>query len=204
MVAFYIPEKIRTEKGREVYDVIGYDLVGKLDLSGCEELISVSCKRCGITALDVTNCNEPEIDVTFCEQLVEVLPETLESFHLSIFKNKLKQLRWISVPEEHEEFCFGDEPFYLNNFDFDLTVIAEGDGYVGINNFYATHWSVTHFGVEIAANWDRENENIKFLGWYDKDGKLASSNHLMMLPMDEETGLIQGTFYYVAKFETLN
>lgn len=203
LLQFYIPWQQDGDKPGYRENTF-YDLVGKLDLSGCEELISVSCKWCGITALDVTGCNEPEIDVSYCEQLEEVLPETIEAFHISIYANKLRRLHWVSVPKEHEEFCYGGEPYYLNNFDFDLTVVADGDGNVGINNFYATDWSVTHFGVELAANWDREDENIKFLGWYDKDGKLVSSNHLMMLPMDEETGLIQGTFYYVAKFETLN
>ena len=202
LLQFYIPWQQDGDKPGYRENTF-YDIVGKLDLSGCEELISVNCNWCGITALDVTGCNAPNIDVTFCEHLEEVLPETIESFHISIYANKLKRLRWVSVPEEHEEFCYDGEPFYLNNFDFDLTVVAEGDGYVGIDNDYATDWSVTHFDVELSASWDRENENIRFLGWYDKDGKLVSS-HRMRLPMDEETGLIQGTFYYVAKFETLN
>ena len=204
LVAFYVPHKIRTEKGREVYNVTGYDLVGKLDLSGCEELISVNCNWCGITALDVTGCNEPEIDVTFCEHLEEVLPETIESYHISIYRNKIKQLHWVTMPNQHEELLYGEGKWYQNVFNFDLTLVAEGDGYVSIENDFSRDSSVRFDDVTVEAEWDWENENIKFLGWYDEDGKLVSTNGYLKLPMDEETGLIQGTFYYVAKFETLN
>lgn len=198
---FYIPCEMEREQPSHYIFTPYTNITGKLDLSGCEELISVEFSWCGITSLDVTGCNKPHIDVEQCEQLEEVVPETLEAFHILISFNKLKKLHWVSVPEEHEEFTFEGEPWYLNNFDFDVTVVAEGDGYIGLSNAYVTDWDITHFHVELVANWD--SERVRFIGWYDKDGKLVSSGALY-LPEDPETGLIQGTFYYVARFERIN
>lgn len=203
LLRFFVPGDIRIDPSMDDYMETHYDFVGRLDLSYCEELISVDITYSKISSLDVTGCNDPHLDLRYTS-IEEILPDPIEAFHVSAYGNKTKYLHWVTIPEEHEEFCTEGRPWLLNNFNFDLTVTAKGEGYVGINNDFGTDGSTTHSGVELSPYWDFENESIVFVGWYDANNNLITKERRIELPVKNEDGLVEGSFYYEARFKTLN
>ena len=82
---------------------------------------------------------------------------------------------------------------YNLNCDFELTLKASGNGLVGCSKYGDEDRDY----VSIIA---QARTGSTFVGWYDEEGNLVSTERVLEISSDEMNGCV-GTFNYTARFE---
>ena len=76
---------------------------------------------------------------------------------------------------------------------FELSLSASGDGLVGCNKYGDEDRDFVFINA-------RANAGSTFVGWYDEEGNLVSTERVLEISSDEMNGCV-GTFNYTARFE---
>ena len=142
----------------------------ELYLSGCTALKKLDCSNCRLTELDLQDCTVLNQLNCFGNNLTELdLSNNTELTRLSCRNNKLHELD-VSGCILLEELDCADN----NLTELDLSsntklpidhIYAEGKGYVGYDN--------CHDSNQLNA---KRQTNERFLGWYNEDGELLSTD----------------------------
>ena len=173
----------------EVYALVeSYELAGTLDLSGCERLDEVSLSSESKLALDVTDCPLKKGVLLRNYGEIELLSDPIVTPCLNVSPG-IAHLHWIAVP---------DEAVNGNFYDFELELLTEGKGTVGINMHEVIGSHEFWFSASAASGWH-------FVGWYDENGQVVSQNETLDLSQSgmthAEGGRIVGSYSFTARFE---
>ena len=189
-----------TWENGNIFQIDFYDrnLIGKLDVSNCTELVELDCSYNQLTELDISNntamwyfdCGDnqlTELDVSNntalvylnCgyNQLTELdISNNTALEHLVCDNNQLTELdisnntaMWILSCRNNQLTSLNVESSYSLSFLADR-VEAEGNGFIAVN-LYSVVEDDTYFGYVYAE----PKSGITFIGWYDENGVLLSS-----------------------------
>ncbi len=160
---------------------------GTLLLDGLEHLESIK----------LFNVSADELIVTNCDKLTHVYLSSgyhEEDYHPYFDKICIDARLWAcySVPCAREFGLINSYP--EQHRDFDITVIADGDGLVCVVQEMDTNYD--HVLV-----WAKANEGSHFVGWYDEEGRLVSEDEKFMLTEWDQFEDFNDIATYTAKFE---
>ena len=189
-----------TWENGNIFQIDFYDrnLIGKLDVSNCTELVELDCSYNQLTELDISNntamwyldCGDnqlTELDVSNntalvylnCgyNQLTELdISNNTALEHLVCDNNQLTELdisnntaMWILSCRNNQLTSLNLESSYSLSFLADR-VEAEGNGFIAVN-LYSEVEDYTYFGYVYAE----PKSGSTFIGWYDENGVLLSS-----------------------------
>ena len=189
-----------TWENGNIFQIDFYDrnLIGKLDVSNCTELVELDCSYNQLTELDISNntamwyldCGYnqlTELDVSNntalvylnCgyNQLTELdISNNTALEHLVCDNNQLTELdisnntaMWILSCRNNQLTSLNLESSYSLSFLADR-VEAEGNGFIAVN-LYSEVEDYTYFGCVYAE----PKSGSTFIGWYDENGVLLSS-----------------------------
>ena len=189
-----------TWENGNIFQIDFYDrnLIGKLDVSNCTELVELDCSYNQLTELDISNntamwyldCGYnqlTELDVSNntalvylnCgyNQLTELdISNNTALEHLVCDNNQLTELdisnntaMWILSCRNNQLTSLNLESSYSLSFLADR-VEAEGNGFIAVN-LYSEVEDYTYFGYVYAE----PKSGSTFIGWYDENGVLLSS-----------------------------
>ena len=189
-----------TWENGNIFQIDFYDrnLIGKLDVSNCTELVELDCGYNQLTELDVSNntalvwlvCSYnqlTELDVSNntalvylnCgyNQLTELdISNNTALEHLVCDNNQLTELdisnntaMWILSCRNNQLTSLNLESSYSLSFLADR-VEAEGNGFIAVD-LYSEVEDYTYFGCVYAE----PKSGSTFIGWYDENGVLLSS-----------------------------
>ena len=189
-----------TWENGNIFQIDFYDrnLIGKLDVSNCTELVELNCGYNQLTELDVSNCTElVELDCSYNQlteldisnntaldwlvcgdnQLTELdVSNNTALEHLRCDNNQLTELdisnntaMWILSCRNNQLTSLNLESSYSLSFLADR-VEAEGNGFIAVN-LYSVVEDDTYFGYVYAE----PKSGSTFIGWYDENGVLLSS-----------------------------
>ena len=147
-----------TWENGNIFQIDFYDrnLIGKLDVSNCTELVELDCSYNQLTELDISNNTALEHLVCDNNQLTE----------LDISNNTAM---WILSCRNNQLTSLNLESSYSLSFLADR-VEAEGNGFIAVN-LYSVVEDDTYFGYVYAE----PKSGSTFIGWYDENGVLLSS-----------------------------
>ena len=152
-------------------------LGGSLALNGFDELEFFDSVSTYYDELTVTDCNKLlYIDISGSEFKKVYLAANLEC------------LTGLAYAEDFYWDCN-----YNLNCDFELTLKASGNGLVGCHKYGDEDRDY----VSIIA---QARGGSKFVGWYDEEGNLVSTERVLEISSDEMNGCV-GTFNFTARFE---
>ena len=153
-------------------------LGGNLVLDGFDELDELGSRGVYYDELTVKNC----------DSLVDVFlyRSEFKKVHLDA---DIERLLGPACANEFYWKCNDQMVFCV----FELTLKASGDGLVGCSKGE----DEDRHHVYIKA---RERFGSKFVGWYDEEGNLVSTERTLDISSDEMNGCV-GTFNYTARFE---
>ena len=152
-------------------------LGGSLALNGFDELEIFDSISTYYDELTVTDCNKLlYIDISGSEFKKVYLAANLEC------------LTGLAYAEDFYWDCN-----YNLNCDFELTLKASGNGLVGCHKYGDEDRDY----VSIIA---QARVGSTFVGWYDEEGNLVSTERVLEISSDEMNGCV-GTFNYTARFE---
>ena len=152
-------------------------LGGSLALNGFDELEIFDSISTYYDELTVTDCNKLlYIDISGSEFKKVYLAANLEC------------LTGLAYAEDFYWDCN-----YNLNCDFELTLKASGNGLVGCSKYGDEDRDY----VSIIA---QARTGSTFVGWYDEEGNLVSTERVLEISSDEMNGCV-GTFNYTARFE---
>lgn len=152
-------------------------LGGSLALNGFDELTWLSSVSVYFDELIIQDCNA----------LTEVWIFGSE-FKKVHFEADIALLRGNVYAEDFYWDCN-----YNLNCDFELTLKASGNGLVGCNKYGDEDRDFVFINA-------RANAGSRFVGWYDEEGNLVSTERVLEISSDEMNGCV-GTFNYTARFE---
>ena len=152
-------------------------LGGSLALNGFDEL----------EIFDSISTYYDELTVTDCNKLLYVDISGSEFKKVYLAAN-LECLTGLAYAEDFYWDCN-----YKLNCDFELTLKASGDGLVGCSKYGDEDRDY----VSIIA---QARTGSTFVGWYDEEGNLVSTERVLEISSDEMNGCV-GTFNYTARFE---
>ena len=189
-----------TWENGNIFQIDFYDrnLIGKLDVSNCTELVELDCSYNQLTELDISNntamwyfdCGDnqlTELDVSNntalvylnCgyNQLTELdISNNTALEHLVCDNNQLTELdisnntaMWILSCRNNQLTSLNLESSYSLSFLADR-VEAEGNGFIAVD-LYSEVEDYTYFGCVYAE----PKSGSTFIGWYDENGVLLSS-----------------------------
>ena len=189
-----------TWENGNIFQIDFYDrnLIGKLDVSNCTELVELDCSYNQLTELDISNntamwfldCGYnqlTELDVSNntalvylnCgyNQLTELdISNNTALEHLRCDNNQLTELdisnntaMWILSCRNNQLTSLNLESSYSLSFLADR-VEAEGNGFIAVN-LYSEVEDYTYLGCVYAE----PKSGSTFIGWYDENGVLLSS-----------------------------
>ena len=189
-----------TWENGNIFQIDFYDrnLIGKLDVSNCTELVELDCSYNQLTELDISNntamwyldcgLNQlTELDVSNntalvylnCgyNQLTELdISNNTALEDLTCYNNQLTELdisnntaMWILSCRNNQLTSLNLESSYSLSFLADR-VEAEGNGFIAVN-LYSEVEDYTYFGYVYAE----PKSGSTFIGWYDENGVLLSS-----------------------------
>ena len=189
-----------TWENGNIFQIDFYDrnLIGKLDVSNCTELVELDCSYNQLTELDISNntamwyldCGDnqlTELDVSnntalvhlYCgdNQLTELdISNNTALEHLVCDNNQLTELdisnntaMWILSCRNNQLTSLNLESSYSLSFLADR-VEAEGNGFIAVD-LYSEVEDYTYFGCVYAE----PKSGSTFIGWYDENGVLLSS-----------------------------
>ena len=159
------------------------EFIGELDLSNCKDLKKIYCGD-GIKEVNITGCNDIVSIWIYGSGVKNIYPETIDVQRFTILNCPIRQLHWKAVPGEEN----------INVYDFDLRLTADGAGYVGVRDENGTDYLEIHIKAY-------PEEGHKFVGWYDQDGNLISTEESYEITSFETATHFTGTFDYIARFE---
>ena len=152
-------------------------LGGSLALNGFDELEIFDSISTYYDELTVTDCNKLlYIDISGSEFKKVYLAANLEC------------LTGLAYAEDFYWDCN-----YNLNCDFELTLKASGNGLVGCSKYGDEDRDFVFINA-------RANAGSTFVGWYDEEGNLVSTERVLEISSDEMNGCV-GTFNYTARFE---
>ena len=168
-----------TWENGNIFQIDFYDrnLIGKLDVSNCTELVELDCSYNQLTELDISNntamwyldCGDnqlTELDVSNNTALVELACYDNQLTELDISNNTAM---WILSCRNNQLTSLNLESSYSLSFLADR-VEAEGNGFIAVN-LYSEVEDYTYFGYVYAE----PKSGSTFIGWYDENGVLLSS-----------------------------
>ena len=189
-----------TWENGNIFQIDFYDrnLIGKLDVSNCTELVELDCSYNQLTELDISNntamwyldCGDnqlTELDVSnntalehlgcYNNQLTELdISNNTALVELDCSYNQLTELdisnntaMWILSCRNNQLTSLNLESSYSLSFLADR-VEAEGNGFIAVN-LYSVVEDDTYFGYVYAE----PKSGSTFIGWYDENGVLLSS-----------------------------
>lgn len=168
--------------------VSNMNLGGNIDLSGCERLEYAVIEDYNAGTVDLTGC--PLTRGVYLTGTEWLYPDPIRTSMLQTCEAWLKHIDWIAVP-------YG--PVNAEGWDFELILDAEGGGTIGTRMGDMTHYPELY----ITAKCD-ESFNAGFLGWYDGEGNLVSTDpDLELFHLNEDAavnGKLNGAYHYTAKF----
>lgn len=153
-------------------------LGGSLALNGFDELTWLSSVSVYFDELTIQDCNS----------LTEVWIFGSE-FKKVHFEADIALLRGNVYAEDFYWRCND----VVANCLFELSLSASGDGLVGCNKYGDEDRDFVFINA-------RANAGSKFVGWYDEEGNLVSTERVLEISSDEMNGCV-GTFNYTARFE---
>ena len=168
-----------TWENGNIFQIDFYDrnLIGKLDVSNCTELVELDCSYNQLTELDISN--NTELVELYCgnNQLTELdISNNTALEHLVCDNNQLTELdisnntaMWILSCRNNQLTSLNLESSYSLSFLADR-VEAEGNGFIAVN-LYSVVEDDTYFGYVYAE----PKSGSTFIGWYDENGVLLSS-----------------------------
>ena len=189
-----------TWENGNIFQIDFYDrnLIGKLDVSNCTELVELDCSYNQLTELDISNntamwyfdCGDnqlTELDVSNntalvylnCgyNQLTELdISNNTALEHLVCDNNQLTELDISNNTAMWELSCRNNQLTSLNlESSYSLSFLAdrveaEGNGFIAVN-LYSEVEDYTYFGCVYAE----PKSGSTFIGWYDENGVLLSS-----------------------------
>ena len=189
-----------TWENGNIFQIDFYDrnLIGKLDVSNCTELVELDCSYNQLTELDISNntamwyldCGYnqlTELDVSNNTALMELgcsdnqlteldISNNTALGYLACDDNLLTELdisnntaMWILSCRNNQLTSLNLESSYSLSFLADR-VEAEGNGFIAVN-LYSVVEDDTYFGYVYAE----PKSGSTFIGWYDENGVLLSS-----------------------------
>lgn len=181
--------------------------VGELDLSNCKSLVGASIVDTNIEAISFEGCEAlDEVYITDTKSL-----ETLNVTGTNIYRfqiTKAINLKTI-LPSPVKSMTFGTSGCGLKQIDWICTYLNDKTG----KDYFHVKLSTEGAGSVYTSGDDEDvyymsigaipDEGHRFVGWYDADGKLVSTDEHMLLVGDDhflEIGA-DAQFEFVAKFE---
>ena len=168
-----------TWENGNIFQIDFYDrnLIGKLDVSNCTELVELDCSYNQLTELDVSNNTALVYLNCGYNQLTELdISNNTALEHLVCDNNQLTELdisnntaMWILSCRNNQLTSLNLESSYSLSFLADR-VEAEGNGFIAVN-LYSEVEDYTYFGYVYAE----PKSGSTFIGWYDENGVLLSS-----------------------------
>ena len=168
-----------TWENGNIFQIDFYDrnLIGKLDVSNCTELVHLYCGYNQLTELDVSNNTALVYLNCGYNQLTELdISNNTALEHLVCDNNQLTELdisnntaMWILSCRNNQLTSLNLESSYSLSFLADR-VEAEGNGFIAVN-LYSEVEDYTYFGYVYAE----PKSGSTFIGWYDENGVLLSS-----------------------------
>ena len=168
-----------TWENGNIFQIDFYDrnLIGKLDVSNCTELVELDCSYNQLTELDISNntamwyldCGYnqlTELDVSNNTALEHLVCDNNQLTELDISNNTAM---WILSCRNNQLTSLNLESSYSLSFLADR-VEAEGNGFIAVN-LYSVVEDDTYFGYVYAE----PKSGSTFIGWYDENGVLLSS-----------------------------
>ena len=168
-----------TWENGNIFQIDFYDrnLIGKLDVSNCTALVELDCSDNQLTELDVSNNTALVYLNCGYNQLTELdISNNTALEHLRCDNNQLTELdisnntaMWILSCRNNQLTSLNLESSYSLSFLADR-VEAEGNGFIAVN-LYSEVEDYTYFGCVYAE----PKSGSTFIGWYDENGVLLSS-----------------------------
>ncbi len=168
-----------TWENGNIFQIDFYDrnLIGKLDVSNCTELVDLVCSYNQLTELDVSNNTALVYLNCGYNQLTELdISNNTALEHLVCDNNQLTELdisnntaMWILSCRNNQLTSLNLESSYSLSFLADR-VEAEGNGFIAVD-LYSEVEDYTYFGCVYAE----PKSGSTFIGWYDENGVLLSS-----------------------------
>ena len=168
-----------TWENGNIFQIDFYDrnLIGKLDVSNCTELVELDCSYNQLTELDISNntamwyldCGHnqlTELDISNNTALEHLVCDNNQLTELDISNNTAM---WILSCRNNQLTSLNLESSYSLSFLADR-VEAEGNGFIAVN-LYSEVEDYTYFGCVYAE----PKSGSTFIGWYDENGVLLSS-----------------------------
>ena len=189
-----------TWENGNIFQIDFYDrnLIGKLDVSNCTELVELDCSYNQLTELDISNntamwyldCGDnqlTELDVSNNTALMELgcsdnqlteldISNNTALGYLACDDNLLTELDISNNTAMWELSCRNNQLTSLNlESSYSLSFLAdrveaEGNGFIAVN-LYSVVEDDTYFGYVYAE----PKSGSTFIGWYDENGVLLSS-----------------------------
>ena len=152
-------------------------LVGKLDLSECGRLYRLAIGDADVTEIDISDCDVPIISAHNCPKLERIITGGMPSRYVYISGcPNLKVITWVMMDtrdilqQAHDTYVGNVQNFI----DADVTFEADGGGYIDIVTRHDKEDS-EHY-LELFSAKAVPEEGHEFLGWYDLDGNLVSTD----------------------------
>ena len=168
-----------TWENGNIFQIDFYDrnLIGKLDVSNCTELVELDCSYNQLTELDISNNTAMWYLDCGDNQLTELdVSNNTALEHLGCYNNQLTELdisnntaMWILSCRNNQLTSLNLESSYSLSFLADR-VEAEGNGFIAVD-LYSEVEDYTYFGCVYAE----PKSGSTFIGWYDENGVLLSS-----------------------------
>ena len=168
-----------TWENGNIFQIDFYDrnLIGKLDVSNCTELVDLVCSYNQLTELDISNNTAMWFLDCGYNQLTELdVSNNTALEHLRCDNNQLTELDISNNTAMWELSCRNNQLTSLNlESSYSLSFLAdrveaEGNGFIAVN-LYSVVEDDTYFGYVYAE----PKSGSTFIGWYDENGVLLSS-----------------------------
>ena len=159
------------------------DFAGEIDLSNCMSLKQIWVGD-RIECLNIMGCDNLEWFYCSSPLLESISPEVVTSQRFTVLDCPIRQLHWKAMPGEEN----------IDVYDFDLKLTAGGAGYVGVSDRNETAYQEIHIKAY-------PEQGHKFVGWYDQNGNLISTEESYEITSFETATHFTGTFDYIARFE---
>lgn len=166
---------------------------GDIDLSGCERLDYVYIREYySIGSIDLTGCRLAEGVVLSGTGIDSISPDPIVAPRLVIDYSHFNHLHWRqALPLNEAQYSSGLE----------VILDADGEGTVGITGYPDEHYYVMYL-----CAWPDGVADCEFVGWYDAEGNLVSTEEKLLLnklDMFDDPAFPSGTLVLTARFEPI-
>ncbi len=156
------------------------NLYDNIDLSGCVRLDYVAISDYNLAFLDLTGCPLGTGLWLSETSLIGISPDPLVTNNLIIDGSQIEHIHWIRCG-------------------FELTLDAEGEGYVSVGILTLPEEDYTE--IYIVAYTDPVIDDQTFVGWFDANGRLVSTDPRFELTSLGTNGILTGKYAFTARFK---